>query len=104
MRKLIFHLTLLCLFLLTVSVPLQAKDKIGSASVNTEAEAAKAKVMLSRLDEINAIDKSTLNSAEKRQLRKEVKALKSNLNELGGGVYISVGAILLVIILLILLL
>lgn len=104
MRKLIFHLTVVGLFLLTVSVPLQAKDKIGSVPINMEAEAAKAKVMLSRLDEINAIDKSTLNSAEKRQLRKEVKALKSNLNELGGGVYISVGAILLVIILLILLL
>jgi hypothetical protein len=67
-------------------------------------ESARAKTLLLRLDEINTMDKSTLNSSEKRVLRKEVRSIKKELTTLGGGVYISVGAVLLIIILLILLL
>lgn len=59
---------------------------------------------LSRLDEIRAMDFSTLNSAEKRQLRRELRSIKGQLNELNGGVlYISGGTLLILILLLILL-
>ena len=63
---------------------------------------AESEVLLSRLEEINEMDKSDLTHSEKRELRKEVRQIDKTLN--GGGVYLSVGAIIIVILLLILLL
>ena len=65
---------------------------------------AEVKVMLLRLDEIKAIDKSELSSTEKKELRKEVRAIKSTLKASGHGVYLSVGAIIIIALLLIILL
>jgi hypothetical protein len=65
-------------------------------------EAARANTLLYRLDEINAIDRSKLTAPEKKQLRKEVRSAKKELNELGGGLFISVGAIIVILLLLIL--
>lgn len=42
--------------------------------------------------------------AEKKELRKEVRAIKTTLKSSNGGVYLSVGAILIIVLLLILLL
>lgn len=67
-------------------------------------EVTEPNVLISRLDEIKAMDKSNLTSKEKRALRKEVREIKSELRRNSGGVYISAGALLIVIILLILLL
>lgn len=67
-------------------------------------DSRQADVLLERLNEIKAMDKSNLNSSEKRQLRKETRAIKSQLKEIGGGVYLSVGAIIVILLLLILLL
>jgi hypothetical protein len=68
------------------------------------AKTAETEELLLRLDEINEMDKSDLNFAEKKNLRKEVKSIKSELKERGDGVYISLGAALIIIILLIILL
>jgi hypothetical protein len=73
-------------------------------TASSSADAAASTVLLNRLDEINSLDKSTLNAREKRALRKEVRSIKKELATSGGGVYLSVGALLLVIILLIVLL
>ncbi|MGL2967450.1 hypothetical protein [Flavobacterium sp. XGLA_31] len=70
----------------------------------TAAEKARAEQLLHRLDEIKAMDKSDMPRAEKKALRKEVKAIKGELRTMGGGVYLSVGAIIIIILLLILLL
>ncbi|MFN3490348.1 MAG: hypothetical protein ACK4YV_14505, partial [Emticicia sp.] len=67
-------------------------------------ESAEAKVLLNRLDEIKAMDKTTLSFQEKRQLRKEVRTLKTNLEALNNGIYLSVGAIIVIALLLILIL
>ncbi len=56
-----------------------------------------------RLDEIKAIDKKQLSREEKKALRGEVKMLKKEMKAVSGGVYISVGAILLIALLIILL-
>lgn len=63
-----------------------------------------AKVLLQRLDEIDRLDKSDLKSSEKKALRKEVRSIKSQLDAMGGYVYVSAGAIVLIVILLIILL
>jgi len=73
-----------------------------NATMNTE-ESAMANTLLSRLSEINAMDKSTMSSPEKRQLRKEVRSIKGELKVLGGGVYLSVGAIIIILLLLLIL-
>lgn len=65
---------------------------------------AEVKVMLDRLKEIKEMDKSNLTSSDRKELRKEVRTIKSNLKAAGNGVYFSVGAIIIIILLLILIL
>lgn len=65
---------------------------------------AKANTLILRLEEIKAMDKSSMTSKEKKALRKEVRSTKAALSEMNGGVYLSVGAIIIIILLLILLL
>ncbi len=78
---------------------------VSSVALEAEAaEAAEAEVLLERLEELESMDKSEMNSAEKKELRKEVRSIKNDLKALGGGVYLSVGALIIVILLLILLL
>jgi hypothetical protein len=60
--------------------------------------------LMARLREIDEMDKSDLSRSEKRELRKEVREIEKTLNSRGGGVYLSVGALIIVILLLILLL
>lgn len=65
---------------------------------------APVEALLTRLDEINTMDKSELSAPEKKALRKEVRGIKHELKEQSQGVYLSVGALLIVVLLLILLL
>ena len=50
---------------------------------------AEVKVMLNRLEEIKALDKSTLSRSERKELRKEVRTIKKDLRAAGNGLYIS---------------
>lgn len=61
-------------------------------------------LLLFRLNEIKTMDKSTLTTYERNKLRKEVRVIKKELVRSSGGIYLSVGAILLIILLLIILL
>lgn len=60
-------------------------------------------VMFNRLEEIKAMDKSDMNRSEKKELRKEVRTINKSLATTGNGVYISVGALLVIIILILIL-
>jgi hypothetical protein len=60
--------------------------------------------MISRVNEIKEMDRSNLSSAEKKDLRKELRSLKHELKKSGKGVYLSIGAIIIIILLLILIL
>lgn len=77
-----------------------ATDKVEMTAENK----LKEQKIMSRLEEIKALDKTNMTHAEKKELRKEVKTLKTNLAQLSGGVYLSVGAIIIIVLLLILLL
>ncbi|MFM9985957.1 MAG: hypothetical protein ACKVOK_12035 [Flavobacteriales bacterium] len=59
--------------------------------------------LYARLDAIDEMDKSDLPRSEKKALREEVKTIQQRLEELGNGVYISAGALILILILLIIL-
>jgi hypothetical protein len=78
-------------------------DAATSIVVLKPIESEEANALLKRLNEINALDKSNLTSSEKKKLRKEVRATSSHLREVGGGVYLSAGAILIIVLLLIIL-
>ena len=60
--------------------------------------------VITRLDEIRKMDLYKLSRTEKKELKKELLALKENARPIAGGVYISAGALILILILLIILL
>ena len=106
MKKIALCLTATCLSL--TFNPFQSSastNKLASMEVvSKSSEAARANSLLLRLNEINVMDKSNLKPSEKKNLRVEVLSIKHQLSEIGGGVYISVGALIIILILLIILL
>lgn len=111
MKKLAFYMAtaMLLIFLIPTQVKASPGDDpvtaVAIETVDTDAAlAAESEALLARLEEINEMDKSDLTKAEKRDLRKEVRQIDKTLTLNGGGVYLSVGALILVIVLLIILL
>lgn len=102
-KVLLATMTMLMLFSI-IPVQVQAGVETRSVPAIPAPVPAEVTVMLNRLDEIQAMDVSILGKSERKELRKEVRAIKSDLRELGQGVYLSVGAIIIIILLLILLL
>jgi hypothetical protein len=93
--------------LMAITLPASSSMIVpGSSQTNSSAktEDPRAQQLLQRLEEIKDMNKSELTRLEKKSLRKEVKGIKKEMKEIKGGVYLSVGAIIIVILLLILLL
>ena len=96
----------LLVMFLTVAQTSQSKELAGTSKLINGSEtmdAAQAQKLTSRLEELKAMDKSSMTRSEKRALRNEVKAIQKTLDS-SGGVYLSVGAVILIIVLLIILL
>ena len=106
MKKIVFCLLATCLSL--TFLPLQSNAvttaEPSSLVATKPAESSEAKTLELRLNVIKAMDKSTLAPSDKKNLRKEVKSINHKLREISGGVYLSVGAVLLIALLLIILL
>lgn len=110
MKKVV--LSLMTVSLLLLYIPAQSSTIAEPVPVaiekSTPVISAEAKAMIVRLDEIKALDKSKLNRTEKKELRTEVRAIKSDLQAQNlngsGGIYLSAGALILIILLLIVLL
>jgi hypothetical protein len=110
MKKLIVYIMTIILTLSIIPVQTYAatKEKSSSSVVTkpkeiTEAESTEAKALVNRLDEIKAMDKSKLKSNEKKNLHKEVKTIKRRLKDISGGLYISAGTLIIILILLVIL-
>ena len=105
MKKL--ALCMMTVFMLSAFIPAHVKAATTPAKLSIVAtktvQSAQAQVLLTRLDKINAMDKSMLTPAEKKQLRKEVRSIQAQLMDISGGVYLSVGAILIIVLVLIIL-
>jgi hypothetical protein len=106
MKKITLYLMATCLSLSLFPAQSNAAPTkvIPTLVVSTPFESPEAKALVVRLGEINAMDKSALSRSEKKILRREVNSIKKNLNDNYGGVYISVGGLILVLLLLIILL
>jgi hypothetical protein len=96
-------LTTVVLFALSTQANARMETNPAATTSVASVESAKVTALITRLNEIKAMDKSAMTSSEKKDLRKEVRTIKKEVKD-GGGVYISVAGLLLVIILLIILL
>ncbi|HWA34436.1 MAG TPA: hypothetical protein VG737_09920 [Cyclobacteriaceae bacterium] len=90
----------LLLAFLTIAIPGNSFAPVDDPS-KTEMSSAEAQRLLNRLEEIKAMDKTNMPRSQKRALRAEVKATQKKLKESSGGIYLSAGAVILIIVLLI---
>lgn len=97
--------SLLVIMMIAMATPTFA-NVAEPANITTPIETPEAKIarLTQRIDEIKAMDKSKMSRGERKALKKEVREIRDEVKALSGGVYISIGAILVIILLLILLL
>src|SRR4051812_30443664 len=100
-----FTLTFVTAMMLLFVSPAQAKTASTAAPVSTvlsAEESAKVTALVNRVNEINAMDRSSMTHAEKKELRKELRSIKREVNHTQGSVvYISSGLLILIIVLII---
>ena len=89
-----------------IPLPSQAIEEPTSKtlSIPIDLKTAKNDELIIRLGIIKEIDKSALKASEKKNLRKEVRTIQKELKERNGGIYISVGAAIVIVVLIIVLL
>lgn len=107
MKKFVLCLvTCVSLTLLPVRINANAPfEPLAATTSNTNTKnSEEAKALENRLYEIKAMDLSKMKTSEKKQMRKEVKSINRRLHDISGGVYVSAGAIIVVLIILLVLL
>lgn len=93
------------LLMLFVAIPGFSNESLAANNNTPTENAARAEALTNRLEEIKAMDTESMSRKEKRELRKEVRAIEKEVKQINeGGVYISVGGIIIILLLLILLL
>lgn len=100
MKKTFIYVMVLVLSLGVLTTVQAAEKEKTTEPVEMPAE---VRVMIDRLEEIKAMDKSDLERSEKKALRKEVRAIKTQLRTTGNGIYISAGALIIILLLIIIL-
>lgn len=100
MKKTSLYLMIMILSL-SAFTTISASEK-NPIKTNTEIP-SDIKVMLNRLEEIKDMDTSEMERSEKKALRIEVREIKSEIRSSGNGIYISAGAIIIILLLIILL-
>ncbi|HEY5687509.1 MAG TPA: hypothetical protein VIS27_04305 [Yeosuana sp.] len=103
MKKTAFYLIIAILLSVFPSkVMASEKNPIPIEKPKTEIP-AEIKPLLNRLDEIKSMDKTNLDSSERKVLRKELREIKKEIRSKGGGLYISAGAIIIILLIIIIL-
>ncbi len=84
----------------------QSKNPVILSKMESSSPSDKELLLISkRLNEIQHTDLNKLNSGERKNLRNEVLSIRKRLtNPVGGGIYISAGALIVIILILILIL
>jgi hypothetical protein len=77
------------------AVPVTTENKLSDAEIDR---------ITKRVEEIRKMDKTDLTSAEKSELKSELKVMKENVKKANGTIYIGGATLLLIIILVLLLL
>ncbi len=105
MRKIAIKLGVVMMLLFATAIPLQAESDAStfSAAVAVENIAeAETENLVERIEYIKDMDKSDMTFSEKRELRKEVRAINKELKQ-RPYIYISGSALLIILIILLLL-
>ncbi len=94
----------LALAMTTAAFASEVKPSLRNSNPIETPSAVRAQEMLTRLETIKAMDVNTLTKAEKKSLRREVKSIKKEMKttNTSNGVYISIGAAIIIVLLLIL--
>jgi len=109
MKKLMFYAVIAIMML--SFIPSQSKaannTETGTTATTKSIESTDAAQLAARLDEIKAMDMSKLSRSEKKELRNEVKTIKSTQDETyvvhhHHGIYLGVGGVLVVVLIIIL--
>lgn len=104
MKKSNFSFMLSLLMLSMFSLPINASVNEPLIIENSKEIPIEVQSMFHRIDEIKAMDKSSLTSVQKKVLRKELRTIKKELRTTNHGLYLSLGAIIIIVLLLILIL
>lgn len=104
MKTIVRRISIFILAITLSTVSYAGTTSSDAAAVKNEPLTEKETTRLvSRLTEIDEIDKSDLEREEKKALRKEVKEIKKELKR-NNGVYLSTGAVIIIVLILIILL
>lgn len=104
MKRYVLYITVIMMTL--IAVPTTAFTSESSMKGNDPEPKeipAEVRAMLDRIDEIKEMDKSGLTRVEKKELRKELREMKKEVKANGYGIYLSAGAIIIILLLIILL-
>jgi hypothetical protein len=96
------------IYLLLIAVLLASgsvmANEVKSKPALTENQIARVSEITRRVEEIKNMDKSDLSRTERKALRNELLDMKKEVKATNGGVYLSVGAIIIILLVLILIL
>ena len=88
----------------TATYPTTNELKAKVMTMTEEQKIARLETIKMRLMEIKDMDKSTLTKAQRKNLKAELRNMTKEAKVTSGGIYLSVGAILIIILILILIL
>jgi hypothetical protein len=91
-------------FFIAFAMPFQSNAATNLPVTDSTADARIVSEIVSRVTEIQNMDKTNLSASEKKVLKNELNAMKHKAEGLNSRVYLSVGAIIIIILLLILIL
>jgi|ERR1043166_1756646 hypothetical protein len=99
MKKSAFYL-LTCILLFVLQPQYSFSATQATALPKTVASPQPA-VLLQRLNDLNAMDKSGLTRLEKTKMQTELRSIRDQLRVMNGGIYLSAGAIIIILLILI---
>ncbi|MFN3801004.1 hypothetical protein [Belliella pelovolcani] len=101
MKKIAYFLSVM--FLFTAFAPAaMAKDAKKENPELTAEEQLRLEEINNRVEEIKAMDFADMSKEERKEVKNELREMKKEAKDLGGGVYLSVGAIIIILLILIL--
>jgi hypothetical protein len=103
MKKITICLMMAAMSFSFVPNQVEAAPKANVVAVTNNADAEKAMALRARIMEIKKMDKANLTAPQKKELKKEVRDIQRQLSDISGGVYISAGLLIVILILLIIL-
>lgn len=102
MKKIAYFLSIVFLFM-AFAPTASAKDSKKEKEELTAEQQERLDEINLRVEEIKSLDFSEMTKAERKEVRKELKEMKVEAKEMGNGIYLSVGAIIIILLILILL-